>query len=184
MSVKKSVLEQKSNLQLEEYIKPESRFVPQAIKFAFEILKSRGRDFSEEESEQINLLIEKKEEKKEIVIHENNIKASNLMFLSAVLGLINFSLSDEITIKTGITAAIISLSFIIFLGILIRRGINGVKYILATLFILGLVFYIPYLISDLQNFPINGIISICQSIAQISAVVLLFLIPKDVPKLK
>ncbi|MET0945514.1 MAG: hypothetical protein ABWY22_08895, partial [Flavobacterium sp.] len=64
------------------------------------------------------------------------------------------------------------------------RGYNGVKYILTALFILGLVFYIPYLLYDLQNFPLNGIISICQSIAQISAVVLLFLIPKEVPILK
>jgi hypothetical protein len=184
MSVKKSVLKQKSNLQLEEYIKPESRFIPEASKFAFEILKSRGRNFSEEEMEQINSLIEKKEEKKEIVIHENNIKASNLMFLSAVLGLINFSLSDEITIKNGISATIMSLSFLIFLALLIRRGYNGVKYILTALFILGLVFYIPYLGYDLQNFPLNGIISICQSIAQISAVVLLFLIPKEAPILK
>lgn len=179
MSVKKSVLEQKSNLQLEEYIKPESGFVPQASKFAFEILQSRGRDFSEEEMEQINLLIEKKEQKKEIVIHENNLKASNLMFLSAVLGLINFSLSDQITIKNDISSAIISLSFLIFLALLIRRGYNGVKYVLATLFILGLVFYIPYLIYDLQNSPINAIISIFQSITQISAVILLFMIPKN-----
>ncbi|MET0945181.1 MAG: hypothetical protein ABWY22_07220, partial [Flavobacterium sp.] len=122
MSVKKSILEQKSNLQLEEYIKPGSRFVPQAIKFAFEILKSRGRDFSEEEMEEINSLIEKKEEKREVVIHKNNIKASNLMFLSAVLGLINFSLSDEITIKNGISATIMSLSFLVFLALLTRRG--------------------------------------------------------------
>lgn len=179
MSVKKSVLEQKSDLQLEEYIKPESRFVPQASKFAFEILQSRGRDFSEEEMEQINLLIEKKEKKKKIAIHENNLKASNLMFLSVVLGLINFSLSDEITIKSEISATIVSISFLIFLALLIRRGYNGVKYVLATLFVVGLIFYIPYLIYDIQNSPINAIISICQSITQITAILLLFMIPKN-----
>lgn len=131
MSVKKSVLEQKSDKQLEEYIKPESRFVPQAIKFAYEILKARGRDFSEEETEIITSLITKKEEKekekKPLVIHENHIQSSNLMYVSAVLGLINFFLSGEAAIKTNFKGALFGILFVVFLGALIRRGYNGVK---------------------------------------------------------
>jgi len=179
MSVKKSVLEQKTSIQLEEYIKPESRFVPQAVKFAFEILKSRGRDFSEDETEIINSLINKKEEKVKIVIHENNIKSSNLMFLSAFLGLLNFLLSGDAMIKAGIRSAIFSLIFIIFLSVLIRKGYNTLKYILLGLLLLGSIFSIPYMIYDLNNFPINGIISVCQYIVQIASVILLFLIPKQ-----
>jgi hypothetical protein len=180
MSVKKSVLEQKSNTELEQYIKPDSRFVGTAIKIAFEILKSRGRIFSEEETELINSLIDKKEEKETIVIHENNIKSSNFMFFSAILGVINFSLSGEAMIKAGIKEAIFAIIFVVFIGVLIRRGYNALKYILSVLFVLGLGIFIPYLINDLKNFPINGIISLCQSIVQIYAVVLLFMIPKKI----
>ncbi|SHM34065.1 hypothetical protein [Flavobacterium chilense] len=118
MSVKKSVLEQKSDKQLEEYIKPESRFVPQAIKFAYEILKARGRDFSEEETGIITSLITKKEEKekekKPLVIHENHIQSSNLMYLSAALGLINFFLSGEAAIKTNFKSALFGILFVVF----------------------------------------------------------------------
>lgn len=180
MSIKKSVLEQKSNLQLEEYIKPESRFVPEAIKLAFEILKLRGRYFSEEETEIINSLINKKEEVKKKPIHENNIKSSNLLFFSAFLGLLNFFLSGEAMIKAGIKEAIFSILFVVFLGVLIRRGYNAIKYILSVLFVLGSVLFIPYLINDLKNYPVNGIISVCQCIAQIYATILLFMISKKV----
>ncbi|MFC4476098.1 hypothetical protein [Flavobacterium chungangensis] len=89
MVVKKNVLEQKTNEQLEEYIKPETRYVPQATKFAFEILKTRGRVFSEQEVDTINLLINKTEEKKIRPIHENHIKSSNLIFISIIFGLID-----------------------------------------------------------------------------------------------
>ena len=181
MSVKKSVLEQKSDKQLEEYIKPESRFVPQAIKFAYEILKARGRDFSEEETGIITSLITKKEEKekKPLVIHENHIQSSNLMYLSAVLGLINFFLSGEAAIKNNFKGALFGILFVVFLGALIRRGYNGVKYVLLVSLLLGSIVSLPYLIYDLKNFPLNGIIDLCNYIAQIAATILLFLIPKE-----
>lgn len=183
MSVKKSVLEQKSDKQLEEYIKPESRFVPQAIKFAYEILKARGRDFSEEETGIITSLITKKEEKekekKPLVIHENHIQSSNLMYLSAVLGLINFFLSGEAAIKNDFKSALFGILFVVFLGALIRRGYNGVKYVLVVSLLLGSIVSLPYLIYDLKNFPLNGIIDLCNYIAQIAATILLFLIPKE-----
>lgn len=44
MNTKKNVLEKLSDHELEQYIKPESRFVPQAILYAYEILQSRGRN--------------------------------------------------------------------------------------------------------------------------------------------
>ena len=181
MSVKKSVLEQKSDKQLEEYIKPESRFVPQAIKFAYEILKARGRDFSEEETGIITSLITKKEEKekKPLVIHENHIQSSNLMYLSAVLGLINFFLPGEAAIKNNFKGALFGILFVVFLGALIRRGYNGVKYVLVVSLLLGSIVSLPYLIYDLKNFPLNGIIDLCNYIAQIAATILLFLIPKE-----
>ena len=60
--VKRKVLEKLSDIELEKYIKPESRFVPEAIEFAFEILKQRGRIFTETEIVQIASLIKTKKD--------------------------------------------------------------------------------------------------------------------------
>ncbi|WP_178368490.1 hypothetical protein [Flavobacterium chilense] len=45
--------------------------------------------------------------------------------------------------------------------------------------LLGSIVSLPYLIYDLKNFPLNGIIDLCNYIAQIAATILLFLIPKE-----
>ncbi len=58
--VSRKVIEKLSDNELEKYIRPESRFVPEAIQYAFDILKERGRIFSENESEQIQNLIASK----------------------------------------------------------------------------------------------------------------------------
>ena len=60
--VKRKALEKLSNIELEKYIKPESRFVSDAIEIAYEILKSRGRTFTEIENEQIQNLIQTKKD--------------------------------------------------------------------------------------------------------------------------
>ena len=60
--VKRKVLEKLSDIELEKYIKPESRFVPEAIEFAFDILKQRGRIFTETEVGQIQSLIKTKKD--------------------------------------------------------------------------------------------------------------------------
>ena len=54
------MIEKLSDNELEKYIRPESRFVPESIQYAFDILKERGRIFSENESEQIQNLIASK----------------------------------------------------------------------------------------------------------------------------
>lgn len=59
--VKKKELEKLSDHALEKYILPQSRFVSEAIEYAFEILKERGRTFTETESEQILNLIHSKQ---------------------------------------------------------------------------------------------------------------------------
>jgi VIT1/CCC1 family predicted Fe2+/Mn2+ transporter len=58
--VSRKVIEKLSDDELEKYIKPESRFVPESIQYAYDILKERGRKFTEIESEEINNLIESK----------------------------------------------------------------------------------------------------------------------------
>ena len=58
--INRKVLEKLSDYELEKYIKPESRFVSEAIQYAFDILRKRGRIFSEDETEQIQHLIDSK----------------------------------------------------------------------------------------------------------------------------
>lgn len=60
--VKRKVLEKLSDIELEKYLKPESRFVPEAIELAFDILKQRGRIFTETEIGQIQNLIKTKKD--------------------------------------------------------------------------------------------------------------------------
>lgn len=88
MSIKKSVLEAKTDRELEEYIKDGNRFVPEANLLAFEILKTRGREFTEFETQRIMALVSEKNKVEERIIHPNHKKAANVIYLSAALGII------------------------------------------------------------------------------------------------
>lgn len=183
MAVKKSVLEQKTNNELEQYIKPETRFVPQATKFAFEILKTRGRIFSQEEIDSINKLITKTEEKKVRPIHENHIKASNFIFISLALGMVNFVLALKYYRNESIFSVLIAFLFVGLLAYLIRQG-RDLKILLLVLFVLGFLRSIQTLISDFTYYPLNGLLSLGQQILQLMAIIFLFMIPKKFESIK
>lgn len=72
MSVKISILEQRTTKELYQYIQPETRFVAQAVQFAFDILAKRGEIFDEAEAERINTLIahKKLKEQQELIKEE------------------------------------------------------------------------------------------------------------------
>lgn len=71
--VNKKVLQKLNDFELEKYIKPESSFVPEAIEFAFEILKQRGRIFTESENQQIlNFIKSKKDSEPKFEEIKNN----------------------------------------------------------------------------------------------------------------
>jgi len=73
MQVKRSVLQKLSTNELNSYIKDDSRFVPEAIKIAFEILKNeRNVQFSEIETTRIKNLISSK-----IIYHEKEKKKNS-----------------------------------------------------------------------------------------------------------
>ncbi len=73
MQVKRSVLQKLSTNELNSYIKDDSRFVPEAIEMAFEILKNeRNVQFSEIETTRIKNLISSK-----IIYHENEEKKNS-----------------------------------------------------------------------------------------------------------
>lgn len=58
--VKRKVLEGMSNNELLKYIRPDSRFVAEAVELSFDILKKRNFNFDEAEYERITQLIESK----------------------------------------------------------------------------------------------------------------------------
>ncbi|MCY0977427.1 hypothetical protein PGH12_00080 [Chryseobacterium wangxinyae] len=60
--VKRNVLSKLSNKELENYLNPENRFVPEAVQMASEILEERGRVFTEAEKINIQNIIQHKKE--------------------------------------------------------------------------------------------------------------------------
>lgn len=111
--------------------------------------------------------------------HPNYIKSSNLVFLSVALGIINISLIQGIFVSPEeLIVAIITLLLIAGLALVIRKGINWIKYLFLGMIVFGL-FGIPFMIQNLGQNPTVGIINIIQTVFQVWALVLLFKIPKE-----
>jgi hypothetical protein len=111
-------------------------------------------------------------------LHQNYIKASNLIYLCAFLGLINvFLLRETYTSTLKIATLIFTFAFIVGLGLLIRQGFEWIKYLLLFIMIFGLI-GIPTWIKNLSEIPILGIINITQIILQFWALILVFKVPK------
>ena len=70
--VSKKIIEKLSDRELENYLRPDSRFVSKSVRYAFEILKERGTAFSPPEAERIEQLIHSKEkvENQDITIYD------------------------------------------------------------------------------------------------------------------
>ncbi len=113
-------------------------------------------------------------------IHPNYIKSSNLIFGTVGLGLINFFFSSDL-LNTGqnIATAILTLVIIAGIGYLVRQGKDWVKYLLLVLMVFGLI-GIPFIINNIVQKPMVGIVNIAQTIMQLGATVLLFKVPKIV----
>lgn len=58
--VNKKIIEKLSDRELENYIKPDSRFVAMAVSYAYEILQSRGKTFADAEKQRIEQMISDK----------------------------------------------------------------------------------------------------------------------------
>ncbi|MEN5055070.1 hypothetical protein [Sphingobacterium kitahiroshimense] len=179
MSVKRKVLEAKTDQELEYYLQENNKFVPQASQFAYEILKLRGRIFTPEDTERITLMIEKKSEEDKIIIHQNHKKAAILIYISATLGIVNMILFPDLPFSFfSIFVAIIVLGFMFGIAYMISKGSNGAKYILLVCMIFGII-YIPFILLTITRTPIVGIISLLQTALQVWAIVLLYQIPKN-----
>jgi hypothetical protein len=178
MNVKRSVIEQKSNEELEKYILPDSRFVPEAIQYAYEILELRGRVFSAEEIEIINALTKEEEQ---LPVHKNYIKSSNFFLASIPLGIINMLLMPEFfNSGSDIFSGIITLLFLLGIGIFIRKGFDWMKYVLLVIMLIGFFGY-PAMLQLLLHYPVVGGISLLQTALQIISLCLLFSMPQHTP---
>ncbi|MGG5208497.1 hypothetical protein ACQWU4_06080 [Chryseobacterium sp. MIQD13] len=178
MSANKNALEKMSDRELEQYIKPESRFIPEAIKYASEILESRGRIFTPEEKERIHSTVSTIQKHNELIIHPNHIKAANLMYLSGALSIGNMIwIYESLNSPLSTTVAAATLAFIFGMGYLAGKGTEWVKYVLLITFLIGLT-GLQSLYFNLLSDPVLGILNIIQTILQIWALVLLFKIPK------
>ena len=112
-------------------------------------------------------------------VHENFIKSSNLIFISAALGLINvFLTKGELGSTKLIASAILTLLFVGGLGYIVRQGYAWIKYLLLVLMIFGLIGIVGLIITNLEKRPLITTVNIIQTILQIWATVLLFIIPK------
>lgn len=111
-------------------------------------------------------------------VHPNYYKASNLIFISGGLAVVNISLSLEMfTSGLMIGVAIFTLLFVIGIGFLIRQGYEWVKFLLLVMGILGL-FSLRVMINTLMTKPIVGVNNLVQTALQIWSIVLLFQVPK------
>ena len=112
-------------------------------------------------------------------VHENFIKSSNLIFISAALGLINvFLTKGELGSTKLIASAILTLLFVGGLGYIVRQGYAWIKYLLLVLMIFGLIGIVGLIIMTFEKQPLTSIVNIIQTILQTWATVLLFIIPK------
>ena len=112
-------------------------------------------------------------------VHENFIKSSNLIFISAALGLINvFLTKGELGSTKLIASAILTLLFVGGLGYIVRQGYAWIKYLLLVLMIFGLIGIVGLIIMNFEKQPLTSIVNIIQTILQTWATVLLFIIPK------
>lgn len=118
MSVKRSVLAQKSNEVLETYVAADSRYVADAVRIAYELLLQRGKTFTPEEAIRIQELIQLKTEQETAAATITPFDLDeNLTYQSDAIGLYTNEL-------------IVSLSFfinIIFGGILLALNYYKLK---------------------------------------------------------
>jgi hypothetical protein len=102
-----------------------------------------------------------------------------LIFASAILGIFSFFFIYHLAKDPkNILNGIFNISFVVGLGFVVRIGKRWVKFLLLAFTILGLLL-MTSIADALAHNLYGGIISIIQTVLQITAVILLFIIPKD-----
>ncbi len=179
MYVDRKILEEKNDKELELYISPNDRYVSKSIEYAFNILKNRGRRFSLQEEEQIRHLIDDKKKAEEIHIHENHIKAGNLVYLSGAIGIGIFIWKfDQLPHPAYNVIPFLALVVIFAMGYLMQKGVDWMRFILLGFVVVGTL-AMPIVVMNILNDPILTIANAVQGVLQIWALVLMFKIPEN-----
>ncbi|MBV6881106.1 hypothetical protein NG800_014525 [Epilithonimonas ginsengisoli] len=146
--VSKKVIEKLSNKELNNYIKPESKFVAKSIRYAFDILKERGNVFSETEAERIEQLIQSKEkiEAEDVMIDDKWDK--NLTEDQTAIKLYSNKVIWVFSVIFGVVFGT-ALQVFNFFKVNDKKGaivslIFGISYALATTYLLNLFGDIRY----------------------------------------
>ncbi|MBN1639354.1 MAG: hypothetical protein JW866_10320 [Ignavibacteriales bacterium] len=106
---------------------------------------------------------------------KNRIIASNLIFITAGLGLLNFYFARDLFISgSNISIAVFTILFLVGLGFLARKDIKWIKWVFLVIMIIGL-FSLPQILNNLYAKPMVGIINLIQTILQLAALLLLFI---------
>lgn len=100
--------------------------------------------------------------------------ASKLYFASAAIGAINALLSYEIYTLNDWIISFMSVLLVVGIGILVSKGYEWVKYVLLLLILISLDGF-QFILQDLKEYPVNGILSLLLSFLQIIATVILFI---------
>ncbi|MDQ8006562.1 MAG: hypothetical protein REI64_17295 [Pedobacter sp.] len=175
MRVNKNLLLQKTNKELEDYLKPNKGYVTDAIEYAVEILTSRGYEFSEEQKTYIEIALRPREK---LEGQKNYVLASNIIFASLVLGLIHFFVGVSTVNNFSVFGGIFSLIVTFIFGLMARTETSWLKYLLIVLSAIGLL-TIPFTVFIS---PIMALINFGQLILHVVAIVFLFKAPE--PKQK
>jgi len=100
--------------------------------------------------------------------------ASRLIYTSAAIGALNALLSLNDFTKQDWIISFVSISMVIAIGLLIAKGYVWVKYLLLVLVVIGLSEF-SYILQDIKEYPINGVLSLIISALQIIATLILFI---------
>ncbi len=166
--VSRKVIEKLSDFELEKYIKPESKFVPEAIEFAYDILKQRGRIFTDSETEQIENFVKTKknnepkfeevknngwdknftEDENAIELYTNKLIWIFSVFFGVIFGtalqVYNFyklrnNKAAILTLIFGIAFSILQFTLMSYIGN-IEYGRFSIKFLLSGIGAIGLFF--------------------------------------------
>lgn len=177
MRVNKNLLLQKTDKELEDYLKPNKGYVTDAIEYAVEILTKRGYEFSEEQKAYIETALTpevKPDGQKYYTL------ASNIIFASLVLGLLNLFIGVSIVNEFSIFGGVFSLIVTFIFGLMARTETSWLKYVLIVFSAIGLL-AIPFTVII---YPTMALINFGQIILNVIAIVYLFKAPEPKPKWK
>ncbi|HMR20373.1 MAG TPA: hypothetical protein PKA53_13800 [Sphingobacterium sp.] len=167
----KSLLSGMTDDELYVYLHPENRSASIAVRYAYEILLSRGRVFTPEEDFRIQQMIADRKDNEVVVIGENHRGAATLLYISAGLTFLSFVLAEDFD---SLFIPLVVIGFLLFLGMLAGRGADWVKYLLLLSF--GFGFFLPVILTWLVVWkPLIALIVIIQTILHVWALLLLFL---------